>query len=139
MLNHGDFLAEYELVTGTIEEEQHAHALNSLATLCHQDNIKWWHDPTTGARVGNKGEKLMLMVSELAEAMEAERRDLMDDKLPHLKGAVVELADALIRLLDYCGAYGYDIGGAFVEKMRYNATRKDHTNAERLGPNGKKF
>ena len=37
----------------------------------------------------------MLIVSEIAEAMEGERKDLMDDKLPHRKMAEVELADAL--------------------------------------------
>ncbi len=40
--------------------------------------------------------------------MEGERKDLMDDKLPHRKMAEVELADALIRIFDYAGAYGYD-------------------------------
>jgi hypothetical protein len=53
--------------------------------------------------------------------------------------AEVELADALIRIFDYAGGFGYDIGGAFVEKMAYNATRADHTAAERLKENGKKF
>lgn len=81
----------------------------------------------------------MLIVSEIAEAMEGERKNLMDDKLPHRRMAEVELADALIRIFDYAGGFGYDIGGAFVEKMLYNASRKDHTAEERLKENGKKF
>lgn len=81
----------------------------------------------------------MLMVSELSEAMEGERKNLMDDKLPHRKMAEVELADVLIRLFDYAAAYGYDLDGAFEEKMAFNAIREDHTYAARAGVNGKKF
>ena len=81
----------------------------------------------------------MLMVSELAEAMEGERKSLMDDKLPHRKMAEVELADALIRIFDYAAAYNYDIGGAFVEKMEYNAHREDHKHEARALSNGKKW
>ncbi len=50
---------------------------------------------------------LQLVSSEIAEATEAERKDLMDDHLPHRKGGEVELADALIRMLDLAGRYGW--------------------------------
>ncbi len=87
----------------------------------------------------NKGELLMLIVSEISEAMEGERKNLQDDKLPHRKMAEVEMADALIRILDYCAGFGYDIQGAYEEKMAYNAVRKDHTHEARQAANGKKF
>ncbi|TPL66641.1 hypothetical protein [Mesorhizobium sp. B2-4-1] len=83
---------------------------NQLAYECHQNNAKWWHDLETGARLDReKDELLMLVVSEIAEAMEGERKNLMDDKLPHRPAAEVELVDAVIRLGDFAGAYGYDI------------------------------
>ena len=105
--------------------------LNGLSQYCHKANEKWWQDPVTKERINrNKGELLMLIVSEVAEAMEGERKNLKDDKLPHRPMAEVELADALIRIFDYAGAFGYDLGGAFVEKMAFNATRKDHTHEE---------
>ncbi|SRR6266550_4138336 len=121
-------------------EDFTARMLNKLARVCRSENDKWWKDPATGEPLNrNRGELLMLIVSEIAEAMEGERKNLMDDKLPHRPMAEVELADALIRIFDYAGGFGYDIGGAFVEKMAYNSTRKDHTAAERLKENGKKF
>lgn len=114
--------------------------LSELATLCRQENDKWWRDLHTGEKIKrNKGELLMLMVSEIAEAMEGERKNLMDTHLPHRKMAEAEFADLLIRLFDYAGEEGMDLGGAWVDKMQYNRTRKDHTPEERMKENGKKF
>lgn len=53
--------------------------------------------------------------------------------------AEVELADTIIRILDYAGAFGYDLQGAFDEKLAYNQTRKDHTFEARESAGGKKF
>lgn len=114
-----------------------ASRLNELAGRIHQQNVRWWHD-RAGRRIErNKGELLCLIHSEVSEAMEGERKDLQDDKLPHRRMAEVELADAIIRILDYAGGFGYDIGGALVEKLRYNQQRHDHTYEARSQPGGK--
>ena len=114
--------------------------LNDLAKECHEANQHWWRDPKTGERLQrNKGELLMLIVSEVAEAMEGERKNLMDDKLPHRRMAEVELADVLIRVFDYAGAYGMDLDGAVAEKRAFNATRADHKAEARLRANGKQW
>ena len=114
--------------------------LNALAAQCHAANATWWCDPATGERLQrNKGELLMLIVSEVVEAMEGERKNLMDDHLPHRKMAEVELADVLIRLFDYAGAFGYDLDGALAEKRAYNAQRADHKPEARLAADGKKW
>ena len=57
---------------------------------------------------------LQLVNTEISEATEGERKNLMDDHLPHRKMGEVELADALIRLLDLGGRYewGY-LGGLY--------------------------
>lgn len=114
--------------------------LNDYSQQCHQANAKWWHDIETGDRLDrNKGELLCLIHSEVSEAMEGERKNLQDDKLPHRRMAEVELADALIRIFDYAGGFGYDLQGAFEEKMAFNAQRQDHTHEHRRGLNGKRF
>ena len=114
--------------------------LNQYARESHEDNAQWWKDLRTGERLQrNKGELLMLIVSEVAEAMEGERKGLMDDKLPHRKMAEVELADALIRIFDYAGAFGYDLEGAYQEKRAYNKERADHKAEARLAAGGKKW
>jgi hypothetical protein len=114
--------------------------LNNFATLCREANDKWWRDPATGEPITrNHGELFMLMVSEIAEAMEGDRKNLMDDHLPHRPMAEVELVDALIRIFDYCGEFFPDMGTTFMEKMAYNSCRKDHTAEERLKEHGKRF
>lgn len=114
-----------------------------MMTLCkeaHRAATKWYLDPVTGEPVErNKGEMIALMHSELSEALEAIRKDLMDDKLTHRKGVEVELADLLIRVADFGGKFNLDLGGAIVEKMRFNAIREDHTLEARRSVGGKAF
>lgn len=113
--------------------------LNDYSSTCHAANHKWWHDANGNPITRNKGELLCLIHSEISEAMEGERKNLPDDKLPHRRMAEVELADTLIRIFDYAGAFGYDLQGAFDEKMAYNAVRADHKHEARAQANGKKF
>jgi hypothetical protein len=108
--------------------------------LVHQANAKWWVDLETGQPLArNVGEMLMLVVSELSEVLEGHRKDLIDEHLPSRPNFEVELADAVIRLMDMAEGLGYDLAGAWRDKMEYNATRKDHTLAVRKAPGGKKY
>lgn len=114
--------------------------LNDYSKKCHKANEKWWHDINTGKFIErNKGELLCLIHSEISECMEGERKNLMDDKLPHRKMAEVELVDTLIRIFDYAGAFGYDLQGAYEEKMAFNASREDHKYESRSRADGKKW
>lgn len=112
---------------------------NGMMAEIHGRNATWWHDAHGRPLQRNKGELLMLIVSEISEAMEGERKSLMDDHLPHRKMAEVELADAVIRIVDYAAGFGYDLGGAIAEKLAYNAQRADHKPEARAAVNGKKW
>lgn len=115
-------------------------ALNRIVRGVHAANAKWWVDLDTGIPIKrNMGEMLMLATSELAEAMEGHRKNLQDDKLPNRPMVEVELADCLIRIFDIAGGCGMDIGGAFEEKMAFNAVRADHTIEARRQAHGKKY
>lgn len=112
-----------------------------LSGMCHgihRNNLLagWWKDASNPLIVSNK---LMLVVSELAEAMEGDRKDLMDDKLPHRKMVEVELADAFIRIADLAGYLGCDLGTVVREKMEYNISRADHKPESRQATGGKKY
>lgn len=123
------------------DEETHA-AVVTLVRACHGRawNAGWFHDPATGEEIKrNHGEMFALIHSEISEALEAHRKDLMDDKLPHRKGVPVELFDAAIRIFDMIGMYYPDDTGAFIEKLQYNDKRADHKPENRLKVGGKKF
>lgn len=60
--------------------------------------------------------KLMLVVSEVAEASEAVRHQDMDN-------FTEEIADTFIRLLDICETCGIDIETAIMMKMKANEQR----------------
>lgn len=113
-----------------------------LTEACHGRawNAGWWHDINTGEKLDrNVPEMLCLIHSEVSEALEGFRKNMMDDKLPHRKMIEVELADVIIRVFDLAGGLNLDVAGAIVEKMLYNANREDHKVENRKGENGKKI
>ena len=118
--------------------------INVAVSVCHEAAVSggWWHDIKTGESIKGKRnvpEMLCLVHSEISEAMEGHRKNLMDDKLPHRSSIEVELADALIRILDLGGGLDLDLGGAVAEKMAFNAQRADHKIESRLAENGKAY
>lgn len=117
-------------------------ALREIVTECHNRSVDagWYHDPVTSQPLKrNIPEMLCLIHSEISEALEGYRKNLMDDKLPHRKSIEVELADALIRIADLAGYLNLDLGAAYVEKLIYNESRADHKPENRALDGGKKF
>jgi len=113
--------------------------LRTIQQKCYNQAVAMgWHE---GDKVDAKAAavKIALCHSELSEALEGFRKDLMDDHLPHRKMAEVELADLLIRVFDLAGRHGLDVAAALAEKHAYNATRPDHKKENRLAVGGKKF
>ena len=98
--------------------------LNDLRDECHgiAKEKGWYSD---GDR--NVGEALMLVVTEVAEAMEEVRvgrmgtyRDALTGKP---EGFEIEIADILIRLFDLAGYLKIDLDEAVRQKIAYNRTR----------------
>ena len=140
----------------TLNPDQVRLAAGVIQKQCHglAKASGWWTDLLTGRQlVGefaymktphlipprNIGELLCLVHSEVSEAMEGARKNLMDDKLAHRPMLEVELADAVIRIFDMGGGLGLDIPGAIAEKLAYNARRADHKIENRIAEGGKKF
>lgn len=112
--------------------------LTELATKVHTLAIEkgWYEDDNL-----NIPEKLALIHAEISEALEAYRDGEMEayahaccdvpsrghrEGCPGIgkpEGFPIEIADALIRILDLCGALGIDIQAAVDQKHAYNATR----------------
>lgn len=119
--------------------------LNEIRDAIHNNSVVkgFWNEPNT-----NITEKIMLVVTELSEAVEAMRKlsrweldehvkahngiihsfDLEGYDANIFKGTIKdsvgdEFADSIIRILDLCGRLGIDIEGHIKYKMEYNSTR----------------
>lgn len=114
--------------------------IKNLQREVHAANIEagWW-DGIDKTSVVERLAKSALIVTEVAEAVEGFRKGINDDHLPHRPMAEVELADAIIRILDLGEACGFDIESAILEKMAYNKVRSDHKRENRAKEGGKKY
>lgn len=124
-------------------------SMNDLAKEIHQNAVEhgWWDEPRSF------GDIVSLCHSELSEALEEYRagRPMVwhaclaaDEKIHCLKGGcgdwtagaceldsidekpegiATEMADCIIRILDWVGKEGLDMDAIIREKMEYNRTR----------------
>ena len=122
--------------------------INELVEKAHSNAVAKGFYGEDGNGERNTAELLMLVVSELGEALEADRKNKHCDKNyasvwlewydehennPKLFDAFKEnikdyfedeLSDAFIRLADMCGYLDIDIESHIKAKMAYNATRE---------------
>ena len=89
------------------------------------------------ARVGLK---LMLSVGELGETLEAVRKNLgPDSHIPDFTSEEAEVADAVIRLMNYATDRKLRLADAIFAKNEFNRNRADHSAEGRAAEHGKKF
>ena len=119
-----------------IDEElklQFYNVFNAISLICFHCSLdhefcKMKYD-SEGNPVGhyerNKGELIALMHSELSECLEAIRQmPIPQDKhIPAYSSEVVELADAIIRIMDYSAAHNLPLASAIIAKILFNDTR----------------
>lgn len=100
-------MTDFEIAFTALQTEIHTNAVNK----------GFWES-------SNVGEKIALVHSEVSEALEAFRSgNPTDDKLIEYDSAVVELADAVIRIMDLAGSFDMNLAGAIVAKVIYNSKR----------------
>ncbi len=106
-----------------------AHAFSLLSAFINgkmRQRGFWDGDDGSGdpGKRHNDSEKVMLVVTELAEGVEGLRKgNGPSEHIPDFNCMEEEYADAIIRILDHCAQRGWRIGQAIEAKMRYNLTR----------------
>ena len=103
--------------------------LNKLSEKIHKQNVEagWWSDPDTCLVT-----KVQLIITEISEATEGVRKNLMDDHLPHRKMEEVELADALIRTLDLGGRLGLKFENHQLDEQYFSMLKENSENPAKL-------
>lgn len=113
-------------------------AFNELAKKIYAGNKKRGFD--SNVNVQPLAQSMMLIVTEISEAVEADRKDrrcvadiskIASEEIfnteafkNEVKDTVEdEIADVVLRVLDFCGANGIDIDSHIRAKLRYNETR----------------
>jgi NTP pyrophosphatase (non-canonical NTP hydrolase) len=95
--------------------------LNAIAKEIHDNALAhgWWDEPREFGTV------LMLCTSELSEALEADRsgEPMVWDNNGKPDGVAVEMADCIIRILDWAEHMGVDMETIILAKHEYNKTR----------------
>lgn len=108
--------------------------ISEFAAWCNRcaNEHGWWDE----AADDSFDRKLMLVVTEIGEAYEEYRNGRALDEVYYVvngpgqpeeilkpEGVAVELADAIIRIFDFCEQWGIPVVEQLEEKMRYNETR----------------
>ena len=133
----------------TTDIENTFDALNTLRDLAYENaKSKGFHESTPEVAaegwLANDAMKMALIHSEVSEALEALREGYAPASLYYIEhddgwvvdkdrdaygnlnkpeGVPAELADVIIRVLDYCGSRDIDIAEAVRRKVAYNAAR----------------
>lgn len=94
-------------------------SFTAMQAAVHENarNKGWWDEER------NAGEAIALMHSELSEALEALRNGNPQDSKVPFDNLSVELADCIIRIMDFAGGAGLNIAAAIVAKHEFNKTR----------------
>lgn len=122
------------------------YGINTLTTM--RDDVEWvnrqngWYEDTDERTFGDE---IALIHSEVSEMLEAYRHWGLEDatereaeKLavkPEIlkpEGVGSEVADVLIRLLDFCRRYDIDLSAEYKRKMKFNRTRGYRHGGKRL-------
>jgi NTP pyrophosphatase (non-canonical NTP hydrolase) len=73
----------------------------------------------------NDGERMALIHAEISEALEALRDgNPSSSKIIEFSSLEEELADAVIRIMDYSFGKDLDVAGAIIAKIEYNQSRE---------------
>ena len=139
-------MKNYNQLTDLFYDTHISSVIQTLAKVCNENAKKhgFWEDEDAFINLLDKrqiedsegilrsriislfnSEKIALEHSELSERLETLRKDSTkkDEHCPEFLNIEIEVADLIIRALDFCGRRDLRIGDALIAKMKFNNTR----------------
>lgn len=107
-------------VGGDVALDIFCNLFSAVSTLVHNTAKEkgWWDSKRSD------GECLALIHGEVSETLEALRSgNPKSEHIPEFTGAEEELADVIIRIMDFAHAKKYNVAEAIITKMAFNQTR----------------
>jgi len=104
----------------SLAENNFVAAFRTIQNAVHKNAIDhgWWDEPREDGTI------LALTHGEVSECMEALRTgEPRDTHCPEFLNSEVELADVIIRIMDFAEKKGYRLGRAILGKHAFNKTR----------------
>ena len=107
--------------------------INEFAKIVHENAVRhgWWEEEREFPEIA------ALIHAEISEALEEYRDGHAPDEVyfgeaGKPEGVPVELADAVIRIMDYCMRAGIDIESVMLRKHEYNVDRPYRHGGKRI-------
>jgi NTP pyrophosphatase (non-canonical NTP hydrolase) len=134
-------MATINLKNGFTEEDLLVDALEVVLNDVRPDIAHKYGKVFKSFRNARIGLKLALVAGELCgETLEAVRKNMgPDDHCPDYSHETVELADAVIRIMNYATDRHLPLAQAVIAKNQFNRNRMDHSKTVRESEHGKRF
>lgn len=121
-----DFLTTFQEKQAEMFQINEKHGFNDLDAEIEKMDVNYGVPKVLIQEIqrARSAQRLMLIVSELSEALEALRKgNTPDSHIPDFTIMEAELADAVIRIMNLSTSEGHRLGEAIVAKTAYNANR----------------
>jgi NTP pyrophosphatase (non-canonical NTP hydrolase) len=135
--------ADINAASGFVNTDARAEQLQKyLESVLPNDTYQYYKPLFPMFKNSRIGLKLLLIVTELGELFEGvrkEKAEAPDDHIPEFTYEEAEMADVVIRAMNYSTDRKLRLGAAILAKNEFNRHREDHKPENRALDGGKKF